>query len=909
MAIRAVMAQKNLLLLLDGHALVHRAFHALPPLSVTKTGEPTGAVYGFASMMLKVLSDFKPSHWAIAFDSAAPTFRHLEFEPYKAQRPKAPDELVSQFDRVRELVQAFNIPAYEVAGYEADDILGTLCRQASAQDTDAIIVTGDTDILQLVSSHVRVLTPRPGRPFSDTVLYDKDAVRQRYDLAPEQMVDFKALKGDPSDNIPGVPGIGEKIAVKLIHQFGSVDGIYQRIEEVEPPRIREVLKANEQLARQSKRLTTIVSDIDIALDLAKCHVSDYDREEVTRLFRELEFSSLLPKLPETAVEKPPQRVAVVETATDYRIVDTAEALDELMASLFSAKSLVIDVETTAREARRAELVGISLSTAPGRAWYVPVGHRWVDRQLPRAQVIDRLKPLLEDDAVTKTAHNGKYDMTVLSSYGVELNGFNFDTMIAAYLLGEKALGLKPLAFGKLGIEMTPITALIGTGAKQITMAQVLVPQAANYACADADICGQLKGLLEMGLKEQGFWSLFTDLEMPLVPVLFRLENNGVALDSALLRDISQSLGQQMKRLEAEIYSSVGHQFNINSPQQLGAVLFEELKLPRARKTKGGYSTDASVLEGLKGAHPVVEFLLDYRQITKLKSTYIDALPALINPETGRVHTNFNQTATATGRLSSSEPNLQNIPVRTEEGLQVRRAFIAEGDSLLLAADYSQIELRIMAHLSQDPTLLAAFAQGEDIHAATAAQVFGVPLSGINPQMRRVAKTVNFGVIYGMSDYGLEQATDLSRQEAAQFISAYFDKYSGVKGYLDATKAEAAEKGYVQSVLGRRRYIPEINSANAQVRQAAERMAVNMPVQGTAADIIKLAMIELQRRMDERGLGSKMILQVHDELLFEVPPGELDEVKQLVLEIMPKALELSVLLKVEVKVGKNWGQLE
>jgi DNA polymerase-1 len=903
------MAQKNLLLLLDGHALMHRAFHALPPLSVTKTGEPTGAVYGFASMVLKVLNDFKPSHWAIAFDSAAPTFRHLEFEPYKAQRPKAPDELVSQFSRVRELVQAFNIPVYEVAGYEADDILGTLCRQASEQDTDAIIVTGDIDTLQLVSPHVRVLTPRPGRPFSDTVLYDKDAVRQRYDLAPEQMVDFKALKGDPSDNIPGVPGIGEKTAVKLINQFGSVDGIYQQIEEVEPPRIREALKANEQQARQSKRLATIVSDIDITLDLAKCHVSDYDREKVTKLFRELEFSSLLPKLPETAVEKPPQRVAVVGTATDYRIVDTAEALDELMASLSPAKSLVIDVETTGREARRAELVGIALSTAPGRAWYVPVGHRWVDRQLPRAQVIDRLKPLLEDDAITKTAHNGKYDMTVLSRYGVELNGFSFDTMIAAYLLGEKALGLKPLAFGKLGIEMTPITALIGTGAKQITMAQVLVPQAANYACADADICGQLKGLLEMGLKEQGFWSLFTDMEMPLVPVLFRLESNGVALDAALLRDISQSLGQQMKKLEAEIYSSVGHQFNINSPQQLGAVLFEELKLPRARKTKGGYSTDASVLEGLKGTHPVVEFLLDYRQIMKLKSTYIDALPTLIDPETGRVHTNFNQTATATGRLSSSEPNLQNIPVRTEEGLQVRRAFIAEGDSLLLAADYSQIELRIMAHLSQDPRLLAAFAQGEDIHAATASQVFGVPLSGVNPQMRRVAKTVNFGVIYGMSDYGLEQATELSRQEAAQFISAYFDKYSGVKGYLDATKAEAKQKGYVQSVSGRRRYIPEINSANAQVRQAAERMAVNMPVQGTAADIIKLAMIELQRRMDERGLRSKMILQVHDELLFEVPPRELEEVKQLVLEVMPKALEFSVPLKVDVKVGKNWGQLE
>jgi len=499
-------------------------------------------------------------------------------------------------------------------------------------------------------------------------------------------------------------------------------------------------------------------------------------------------------------------------------------------------------------------------------------------------------------------------MTVLARYGVELTGLDFDTMIAAYLLGEKALGLKPLAFAKLGIEMTPITALIGTGAKQISMAQVSVPQAAEYACADADICYRLRELLQTELAEQGLSTLFTDMEMPLLSVLFRMEQNGVALDTTLLRDMSQGLDQKMKRLEAEIYDCVGHKFNINSPQQLGAILFDGLKLPHARKTKSGYSTDATVLDGLRDVHPVIEPLLEYRQIMKLKSTYIDALPALIDRETGRVHTNFNQTATATGRLSSSEPNLQNIPVRTEEGPQVRQAFIAEGDCLLLAADYSQIELRIMAHLSQDPGLLAAFARDEDIHAATASQVFGVPLSEVSPPMRRVAKTVNFGVIYGISDYGLEQATELSRQEAAQFIAAYFEKYKGVKAYLEATKNQAREKGYVQSVSGRRRYIPEINSFNAQVRQAAERMAVNMPVQGTAADIIKLAMIELQRRMDGLGLRSKMILQVHDELLFEVPPNELEKMKSLVLEIMPNALILSVPLKVEFKVGKSWGQM-
>ena len=902
------MVKQNLLLLFDGHALVHRAFHALPPLSLTKTGEPTGAVYGFASMLLKVLNDFKPSHWAVAFDSAAPTFRHLEFEAYKAQRPRAPDELVAQFKRVHELAQAFNIPIYEVAGYEADDILGALCRQASEDGIASIIVTGDTDTFQLVSARTQVLIPRPGRPFSDTMLYDTEAVRKRYDLEPGQIPDLKGLKGDPSDNIPGVPGIGEKTTVKLIHQFGSVEAIYQRIEEVDQPKIREVLRANEHLARQSKKLATIVTDVPITLDLSQCQVSSYDRERVVKLFRELEFSSLLPKLPEMVTEKPPPKVAT-EIATDYQVVDTAEAFDELMASLSCARSFVIDVETTSKEARHAELVGIALSPAPGKAWYVPVGHKWLGQQLPLPQVIDRLKPLLEAGAISKIAHNGKYDMTVLARYGVELTGLDFDTMIAAYLLGEKALGLKPLAFAKLGIEMTPITALIGTGAKKISMAQVSVPQAAGYACADADICYRLRELLQRELAEQGLSTLFTDMEMPLLSVLFRMEQNGVALDTTLLRDMSQGLDQKMKRLEAEIYDRIGHEFNINSPQQLGAVLFDELKLPHARKTKSGYSTDASVLEGLRDVHPVVELLLDYRQIMKLKSTYLDALPALIDRETGRVHTNFNQTATATGRLSSSEPNLQNIPVRTEEGPQVRQAFIAEGDCLLLAADYSQIELRIMAHLSQDPGLLAAFARDEDIHAATASQVFGGPLSEISPSMRRVAKVVNFGVIYGMSDYGLEQATELSRQEAAQFITAYFEKYKGVKAYLEATKNQAREKGYVQSVSGRRRYIPEINSSNAQVRQAAERMAVNMPVQGTAADIIKLAMIELQRRMDGLGLKSKMILQVHDELLFEVPPNELEKMKSLVLEIMPNALILSVPLKVELKVGKSWGQME
>jgi len=904
--------QKQLLLLFDGHALVHRAFHALPPLSVTRTGEPTGAVYGFASMLLKVLADFKPTHWAMALDSPGPTFRHEKFVEYKAHRPPAPDELKVQFARVRELIKSFNLPSFEVPSYEADDIIGTICKKASEQDIDILIVTGDTDTLQLVSPKVRVLTPKPGKRFSDTVIYDEAAVQQRYELSPNQLTDFKGLKGDPSDNIPGVRGIGEKTATKLIQAFGSIEGIYQHIDEVTPPKAQEALRQNEQAAQQSKELVTIDTDVPIDFDLDACRVSTYERGKVAELFRELEFSSLLPKLPETMTEeeKPaPVEPQISGEAANYQIVDTTEAFNKVIGALSHAESFVFDVETTSLDPRQAALVGISLSIAPGKAWYLPVGHS-SGNQLPIQQVMDRLKPLLEDRKSAKVAHNGKYDMTVLQKYKVNVQNLSFDTMIAAYLLGEKSLGLKPLAFAKLGIEMTPIANLIGSGAKQISMAWVDIPRVAEYACADADMTCRLSKLLEVELKAQGLWKLFAEVEMPLLPVLLRMETNGVALDTAKLREMSWSMSERMAKLENEIYKNVGHMFNINSTQQLGAILYEELKLPKSRKTKSGYSTEASVLEALKGVHPIIELLLEYRQLTKLKSTYIDALPALIDPETGRVHTSFNQTGTVTGRLSSSDPNLQNIPIRTEEGRQVRKAFIAEKDtSLLLAADYSQIDLRALAHLSQDPKLVTAFIQGEDIHATTASQVFSMPLAEVTKDMRRLAKTVNFGVIYGMSEYGLEQATELSREQAAQFIKAYFEKYSGVKEYLARTKKEAAEKGYVQTLLGRRRYIPEINASNAQVRMAAERMAINMPVQGTSADIIKVAMIQLQHEMDKQGLEAKMILQVHDELLFELPQTEMEKLKELVLQIMPNAIKLSVPVKVDIKTGRSWGAME
>ncbi|MBA7527574.1 DNA polymerase I [subsurface metagenome] len=804
------------------------------------------------------------------------------------------------------------IPLWYFDGYEADDVLGTLSHQASHQDIDSIIVTGDADTMQLVSPTVKVLTPR--RAFGDTMLYDEAAVSQKYGVEPGQVADFKGLVGDVSDNIPGVSGIGEKTAAKLIQQFGTIEQIYAHIDEVTPPKLQTLLRQNEAIARQSKELATIVTQAPITLDLDDCQVSLYDRNKVIELFRELEFFSLLPKLPEpeeAAPEIPTQLKIEPPPQTDYHIITTTPALDELVNRLSAAKSFAFDLETTSLNAMSAQIVGISLSPAPGEAYYIPVGHvGWGQvEQLPLKQVIDRLKPLLEDATLAKLAHNGKYDWTVLAEYGVTINNLTFDTMLAAYLLGEKSLGLKALAFGRLGIEMTPIADLIGSGAKQISMSQVEVNQAANYSCADADITGQLTELLRAGLHQQGLWQLFSQVEMPLVPVLVHMERNGVALDKELLRQMSHRLGEQLLKLEAEVYNNVGHQFNINSPQQLGSVLFQELRLPLPRKTRGSYSTEAAVLEGLRGAHPIIEFILDYRQLAKLKSTYIDALPSLINPKTGRVHTSFNQTRTATGRLSSSEPNLQNIPVRGELGKEVRQAFIAPPGSLLMAGDYSQIDLRALAHLSQDPSLLAAFHNDEDIHSATAAQLFGVDARQVTPDMRRLAKTVNFGVIYGMSDYGLEQATELSREEAAQFIASYFEKYPGVKQYLESTKEQARNAGYVQTLLGRRRSIPEINSSNRQVREAAERMAINMPVQGTSADIIKVAMINLYREMDKRQLKSKMLLQVHDELVFEVSEVELEEMHQLVPQAMSTALELSIPLKVDTKTGSNWGEME
>lgn len=900
--------ERPLLLLIDGHALVHRAFHALPPLTISKTGEMVNAVQGFASTLLKVLNEIKPTHWAIAFDRPAPTFRHEKFEDYKAQRPKAPDELVSQIKRVHQLVDAFRIPTFEIDGYEADDVLGTLSHQASQQGVDTIIVTGDNDMLQVVSPRTKVLAPR--RTFSDILTYDETEVQRKYGISPQQLADFKALTGDPSDNIPGIPGIGDKTAARLLQQFGSIEGIYAHIDQVVPEKLQSLLLSHKAQVFQNKELAAIVTDVPVTLKLDDCKVTTYDRQQVVDLFRELGFVQLLSRLPGKIEKMPAPTVSHITSRKNYHILNSSQALDELIARLSATTEIAVDVETSSKEAMAAELVGISLSPAPGEAYYIPVGHRGLSQtvQLSLSQVISQLKPLLEDARIGKIAHNGKFDMMVLAEHGIDLQNLFFDTMLAAYLLGEKPLNLKALAFKKLGIEMTFITDIIGSGPKQLSMAMAPIEQVADYACADADITLRLKSVLQSELDKEKLWQLFHEVEMPLVPVLAAMERHGVALDIDLLRDMSHHLGMEMLRLEAEIYNSLGYRFNINSSQQLSRILYEELRLPRSRKTKSGYSTEAAALEELRGAHPIIELVLQYRQLSKLKSTYTDAFPALVNPKTGRLHTSFNQTGTTTGRLSSSEPNLQNIPVRGELGGKIRQAIIAEPGWYLMSADYSQIDLRVLAHISADPELIATFLRDEDVHTITASRVFNVPPDRVTPEMRRVAKTVNFGVIYGMSDYGLEQATDFSREQAAQFIAAYFEKYPKVKEYIETTKIQARELGCVQTVMGRKRYIPEINSTNRQVREAAERMAINMPVQGTSADIIKIAMVNLHREMGENRLRSKMILQVHDELLFEVPPEEIEAMKELVGRIMPQALKLSVPLKIDIKLGKNWGEM-
>jgi len=908
--------KRKRLLLIDGHALAYRAYHAIPPLT-SPSGEQTNATFGYANMLLKAIQDYDPDYVVAAFD-AGRTFRHDTFKEYKATRAETPDDLRVQFERIRELTEALGIPVYVKEGYEADDILGTLAKQASEMGLETIIVTGDSDTFQLISPDVKVLTPR--RTFGDVQLYDVEAIRQRYGLDPQRLIDLKALMGDSSDNIPGVRGIGAKTATALLQKYGSLEELYEHLDEVEKARFRKALEEGRESAFLSKALVTIRRDVDVSLDLEKCKWGDFDRQKVMQLLRELGFHSLVNRIPEGRSNGHGEQLGLFEEAeeelVDYTVVDTEDALDKLVEKLRKASRVALDTETTGTKPMEAELVGISLSDAPGKAYYIPLGHVASlegKEQLSLDLVREKLGPVLADAKVERVFHNAKFDMMVLAEHGIEVKGPCFDTMIAAWLLSPsgRGIGLKEQVWQRLGIEMTPIRELIKTGRKQITMDQVSISKAAPYACADADMTLRLLDVLREELEKRNQWKLFTEMEMPLVPVLMSMEQHGMVIDADYLRAMSAEMGERLAELQEQIYQLVGHPFNINSTRQLATVLFEELGLPTSRRTRTGYSTNVSVLEKLRDKHPVVELILEYRQLEKLKSTYVDALPALINPRTGRVHTSFNQTGTSTGRLSSSDPNLQNIPVRTELGRRVRGAFVAPEGFKLLSCDYSQVELRLLAHLSEDPELMAAFFRGEDVHATTAAAIFGVPLSEVTKEQRGLAKAINFGLMYGMSEYGLAARTNLSVGEARQFIEAYFARFSRVKEYLGETIRRAYENGYVETIMGRRRYFPELkaSSVNASLKRAAERAAVNMPIQGSAADIIKLAMIRLHHLLRERGLHGYMVLQVHDELVLEVPEEELEETQALVVETMEQAYKLRVPLKVDAAVGKNWMEMK
>ncbi|MCC6191034.1 MAG: DNA polymerase I [Anaerolineales bacterium] len=948
--------KRKTLYLIDGHALAYRAYFALTGMGgdnsrwITKAGEPTAGTYGFASVLLNILERDRPDYLAVSFDVGR-TFRDDLFSGYKGTREKMPDELSVQIDRIMELVQVFQIPVLTADGYEADDVLGTAARQAVAQGVDVKIVTGDRDLLQLAGEHVTINLS--GQKLSEAKDYGPAEVQERFGLTPRQYIDFKALVGDKSDNIPGVAGVGEKTAAELLQKFGSLDGIYAHLNEV-PTRFRAKLEAGRAMAELSLKLSTIITDVPLTLDLHACVAGRYDRQKVFDLFRVLEFNSLLRRLPEGSealpaesaaapTAGPPQQLALLGDTTPGTLtvaiarplperltrgqtrvscVTTPAELAALVQALRPAPFITFDVETTGVDEIRSGLVGLALCVKEGEGFYIPVGHtgEGAGPQLPVEQVVEALRPALTDPKIPKYGHNLKFDYIVLARYGVRAAPLAFDTMLAEWLCdpASHSLGLKKLAFVRLGVEMTEIRDLIGTGRKQLTMDQVPVAACAPYAAADVDMTTRLKPILEAELQEKGQLSLLYDMEMPLLPILAQMELTGISLDTGYLGGMSADLAKKLSRLEKEIYELVGYEFNINSTQQLSEALFGKLNLKpadRSRKTAvGKFSTAADVLEDMRGQHPVIELILEQRELSKLKSTYVDALPPAVNPATGRVHTTYRQTGSVTGRIASEAPNLQNIPIRTELGRQVRRAFVAARGRRLVAADYSQIELRIAAHVSHDPTLLEAFRRGEDIHAATAAAVLGVPADAVSKEQRRQAKTINFGILYGQGAFGLTRTTGFTLAEAENFIKAYFERLPGLKRYLDDTKRAAATRGYVESLLGRRRYFPGLaQPANTRegaiARARAEREAINAPIQSTAADIIKLAMLRLPGAFVREGRDAQLLLQVHDELVVECHAADVNAVAAILCDVMENAFQLDIPLKVDVRSGKNWEEMQ
>ncbi|MFA6393536.1 MAG: DNA polymerase I [Patescibacteria group bacterium] len=974
--------KKPKLLIIDGNALIHRSFHALPATMMTKSGEITNAVYGFIMILLKSLKDIKPEYVALTLDKKGRTFRHEAFDDYKAHRVAAPMELYKQIPRIKEFARALNIPIYEMSGYEADDLIGTISRKVDGK-VEKIIVTGDLDTLQLVNDHTKVYTMSHG--LSDSVIYDEKKVRERFDgLGPESMVDYKALRGDPSDNIPGVPGIGEKTAIELLKKFKTLDGIYKyldgrhgevvdKTDEKIKPRIADLLVNNKKQAYLSQKLARIECAAKIDFDLNETKFGEFDKEKIIKLFDELEFRSLLARINDIGIkisgdektgaqnsgEPAEDKFERNKKSFKYWLVDDKKSFEKFITVLKKQKIFSLDTETSGFDAHCSRLLGISFSWKEGEAWFIKVKNQAnkkaclkgarnlnlfanpeTEDVFPAAAsgkdglelktITAALKAILSDPKIKKAGHNIKFDYKILKISGLYTAGIYFDTMIASYLLnpGSRQHGLDALALSELGFEKISKEDILGKGKNKITFSEIDAEKLSLYSCEDADFTFRLFKKLKKELPDRGQEKLFHEIEMPLVPVLADMELAGIKIDAKFLGNMEEKIKKEIAGLEEKIWKLSEKKFNINSTKQLKEILFVNLGISTLGVGKGktGFSTSADELFKLKDKHPIIRPLMEYRELSKLQSTYVKALPELINEKTGRVHTSFNQSVTSTGRLSSTEPNLQNIPIRTELGREIRKAFIAEPGFSLLSADYSQIELRLAAHASGDKKMLKAFKEGLDIHSATAAEINNVPLDKVTPEMRREAKAVNFGIIYGQGPRGLSESADIPYDRAREFISEYFNVYADVKKYIDESIETAREKGYAETLFGRKRYLPEINSPAIQIKKSAERMAINTPLQGAAADMIKIAMIEISRKINEykannnesisgkKNTGQdnseiRMLLQVHDELLFEVREDKIQEWSKIVKNTMEGVVKLKVPIIVDIKAGKNWGEME
>ncbi len=897
------------LYLIDGSSYIFRAFYGIKQFLSNSKGLPTNAIYGFASMLLKILREEQPEYIAIIFDPKGKTFRHEMYKEYKANRKETPDDLKPQIPYIINLAEVFNIVSMQQEGFEADDLIGTISKKAEKKGFDVTIVSGDKDMMQLISPKIKMLDTMKNKTFGEK------EVKEKFGVEPERVTEVMGLMGDSSDNIPGVPGIGPKTATTLIQNFGDIENLLKNLEQIKKKSLKNKLLEYTEQARLSKKLCTIDTNLNLPVGIEEMKAKKLDSKRIITLFKQLEFAALLSKIElgnEKWVESGKLRGWKSDTdKKKYKLVFSEKELDKIIIQVKNKGLLSIDLETTSVFPMEAEIVGISISIIPHDAYYIPVGHDYpgAPAQLNRDMVLGKLKPVLEDKKIKKIGQNIKYEIIVFQNSGIKIKNIYFDTMIASYLINPSKHNhnLEDIALEYLDYRVITYKEVVGSGSKEVGFNKVDLETAASYSGEDADITLQLSKKLLPALETDALVSLLNNVELPLAEALAEIEINGVKINKNFLKKMSKDLEKDISLSAQKIYDMAGEKFNINSPKQLSELLFEKLKIPPLKKTKTGYSTDMSVLEQLATGYPLPAEIISYRQLSKLKSTYVDALPLLVNSKTGRIHTSFNQTVTATGRLSSSNPNLQNIPIRTDLGRKIRKAFIAEKNHLLLSADYSQIELRILAHLSEDEVLIEAFKKGEDIHAQTGARIFNVFPNMVDSNMRRMAKAVNFGIIYGISPFGLSKNIRVSLKEAKEFIDHYFALYKGVKSYIEQTITDARKNGYVTTILNRRRYLPELNSKNRQMKEFAERTAVNTPVQGSAADLIKIAMINISRAIKSKNLKSKMILQVHDELVFEIPEAEKKMMVDLVNKEMEGVMELKIPLIVDTWIGKNWGE--